>query len=245
MDETWMSYRSDDRMVMVDARYEEDHPEGLDHLYLVEAPMATAGVHGYGDDNELARFESFEDSLNDAAEESGMVAVGRRRGFGVWELAWYGPAHSERKLQKALKMQPGSRLGVADDPEWEHYRQKLLPRGKNRHRAHNGLVVWRLLTAGDSIDKPREIEFLINFHRELDRDRYLRDIGSTGLDAEAIDGDRPGVRAFFVAGVDVELITDITWELHERAQLTNGEFDGWGCAPVTDHRPNEDSSLVD
>lgn len=233
MERTWMSYRSDDRMIMVDARFEDAHPDELDHLYLLEAPMSSAGPYGYGDDRELARFEPFEDMVNEVAEAAGLVSVGRRRGFGAWDLAWYGRGNSDRKLVKAVKAHPRARLTVANDPRWDHYRYNLLPRGKDRHRARNGLVVWQLLTAGDALDKPRLIEFFIYFHRDIDRDRYLRDIGSTGLDAEALDGDRPGIRASFVAAVDVELITDITWELHERAQINNGEFDGWGCAPVS------------
>lgn len=234
MEQTWMSYRSDDRMIMVDAQFEADHPEHLDHLYRVEVPMASSGIHGYGDDGELARFEPFEDALNETAEADGLVSVGRRRGFGTWELAWYGPTGSDRKLLKVLKRHSAARLTIDSDPGWDHYRSKLLPRGKDRHRARNGLVVWRLLNAGDHLDVPRPIEFFVYFHRDVDRDRYLRDIGSTGLDAEVLDGERPGLRAFFVAAIDVELITDITWELHERAQINNGEFDGWGCAPVAE-----------
>ncbi len=234
MEQTWMSYRSDDRMIMVDAQFQAQHPEHLDHLYRVEAPMASSGPHGYGDDTELQRFEPFEDALNHAADDSELVSVGRRRGFGKWELAWYGGANSDRRLLKVLKAHPAARLTIDVDPQWDHYRDKLLPRGKNLHRARNGLIVWQLLHAGDHIDLPRPIEFFVYFHRDVDRDRYLRDIGSTGLDAEPVDGERPGLRAYFVAGVDVELITDITWELHERAQLNNGEFDGWGCSPVTE-----------
>ena len=231
-DLTWMSYRSDDRMVMFDARFETQRPPGMDHLYLIEAPMTSAGTYGYGDEAEVARFEPLEDALNGAAEEADMASVGRRRGFGTWELAWYGPEGQGRVFAKPLRAAPAARLSERADPDWDHYRSKLLPRGKDRHRAHNGLVVWRLLQAGDALDAARPIEFFIYFHRDIDRERYLRDIGSTGLDAEAIDGDRPGIRAHFTAGVDVELITDITWELHERALAGNGEFDGWGCSPV-------------
>lgn len=245
MEQTWMSYRSEERMIMVDARFSERHPSDLDHLYRLETPMASEGPYGYGDDHELSRFEPFEDALNQAAESAGMVSVGRRRGFGTWELSWYGPANLDRKLAKLLKARPEARLTVTADPDWHHYRQKLLPRGKDLHRARNGLVVWQLLQAGDGLDQPRPIEFFIYFHRTIDRDRYLRDIGSTGLDAEPIEADSPGIRAHFVAAVDVELITDITWELHERAQLSNGEFDGWGCAPVTEHRSHQDSSIGD
>lgn len=220
-------------MIMVDARFERHRPVELDHLYLVESAMESAGAQGFGDDAEFSRFEPFEDALNAACDSAGLVSVGRRRGFGKWELAWYGPAGADRKLGKALHDLPEAHLAVSSDPNWDHYRDKLLPRGKDLHRARNGLVVWELLQVGDSLDVPRPIEFFIYFFRELDRDRYLRDIGSTGLDAEPIDdGDRPGIRAFFTAAIDVELITDITWELHERCLNTNGDFDGWGCRPV-------------
>ena len=121
---------------------------------------------------------------------------------------------------------------MTPDPSWEYYREKLLPRGKDLHRARNGLVVYQLIEAGDHLDQPRLIEFFVYFHRDHDRDRYLRDVTDIGLDATPIDGDRLGMKAFFTASIDVELITDITWELHERAQLVNGTFDGWGCAPV-------------
>jgi len=232
MEETWMTYRSEERMIMFDARFEHEKPPGSDHLYRIDAPMDSFGEFGYGDAAEVARFEPFEDALNNAAAGAGLVSVGRRRGFGVWELAFYGPEGAERKLSRAVKERRGARLSVSADEHWEHYSQRLLPRGKDRHRARNGLVVWQLLQAGDALDQPRPIEFFIYFHRELDRDRYLRDIGSTGLEAAKVDGDRPGIRAHFVAAVDVELITDITWELHERAETTNGDFEGWGCAPV-------------
>ncbi len=229
---TWMSYRSDDRMVMFDARFESQRPPDADHLYIVEAPMASEGTYGYGDEAEVTRFEPMEDALNAAAEEAGLVTVGRRRGFGKWELAWYGPAGKGRAFSKPLRAAPAARQLERPDPDWDHYRSKLLPRGKDRHRARNGLVVWQLIQAGDALDAPRLIEFFVYFHRPIDRDRYLRDIGSTGLDADAIDGERPGIRAHFTAGIDVELITDITWELHERAAAGNGEFDGWRCQPV-------------
>jgi hypothetical protein len=227
-----MSYRSEDRFILVDPHYESRHPEELDHLYRLEVPMAHPGPLGHGDEAEAAVFDPLDESLNAAAEGSGLVAVGRRRGFGVWDLAWYGPAGAEKHLIKVLKERPDAHLRVSADPDWEHYRNKLLPRGKELHRARNRLAVGQLLQAGDNLSAPRPIEFFVHFHREVDRDRYLRDVGSTGLDAESIEGDSPGVRAFFVAGVDVELITDITWELHERAQLANGEFDGWRCPPV-------------
>jgi hypothetical protein len=227
-----MSYRSEDRFILVDPQYESRHPGELDHLYRLEVPMASPGPLGHGDEAEAAAFEPFADSLNAAAEALGLVAEGRRRGFGVWDLAWYGPAGAEKHLVKTLKGRPDTHLSVSvDHPDWEHYRNTLLPRGEELHRARNGLMVKQLLKAGDSLEAPRPIEFFVHFHREVDRDRYPRDVGSTGLDAEPIAGELPGIRAFFVAGVDVELITDITWELHERAQLANGEFEGWGCPP--------------
>ena len=219
---------------MVDARYEKWRPPDMDHVYIVKAPMVTPGPHGHGDETEVNRFHPFEDHLNAEADAIGMVSVGRRRGFITWELAWYGPAGLDRRFVRALKDNPEAHLTADSDPEWRHYRDKLLPRHKDLHRARNGLVVYQLLEAGDHLDQPRLIEFFVNFHRELDRDRYLRDVGSLGLDAEAVDNDgRPGLRTYFTAAVDVELITDITWELHERAQDLNGTFDGWGCAPVT------------
>ena len=232
MNETWMSYRSEDRFILVDPAFEYRHPADFDHLYRLEIPMTSPGPLGHGDEAEAAAFEPFDNSVHSAAELAGLVAVGRRRGFGVWDLAWYGRAGAEKKLVKALKDRPAAHLTVSADPDWEHYRNKLLPRGKELHRARNQLVLWQLLKAGDNLEAPRQIEFFVHFHRDIDRDRYLRDVKSTGLDAEPAAGEQPSIRAFFVAAVDLELITDITWELHERAQLTNGEFDGWGCSPV-------------
>ncbi len=232
MNATWMSYRSEDRFILVDSRFESHRPAELDHLYRLEVPMTSPGPFGHGDQAEVAAFEPLDDALHATAELAGLVAAGRRRGFGVWDLAWYGRAGAERKLAKVLRERPDARLTVTADPDWEHYRDKLLPRGKDLHRARNGIVVWQLQQAGDNLEEPRPIEFFIHFYREIDRDRYLRDIGSTGLDAEPTAGDQPGIRAYFVAAVDIELITDITWELHQRAQAGNGEFDGWGCAPV-------------
>jgi len=228
-----MSYRSEDRMIMVDARYEKWHPPGMDHVYIIKAPMATPGPHGHGDESEINRFHPLEDRLNAEAAELGMVSVGRRRGFNTWELAWYGAAGLDRKFMRALRDNPDAHLTADSDPAWQHYRDKLLPRHKDLHRARNGLAVYQLLQAGDHLDQPRPIEFFVYFHRELDRDKYLRDVGSVGLEAEAIEAEgRLGIRAHFTAAVDVELITDITWELHERAQDVNGTFDGWGCSPV-------------
>lgn len=232
MNETWISYRSEDRFILVDPRFESRHPAEIDHLYRLEVPMASPGPLGHGDEAEAAAFEPFDNAICTAAAEAGLVAVGRRRGFGVWDLAWYGMAGGEKRLAKTLKERPDAHLTITADPDWDHYRNKLLPRGRELHRARNGLVVYQLLQAGDDLEQPRTIEFFIHFHREFDRDRYLRDIGSTGLDAEPIDADLPGIRAYFDAGIDLELITDITWELHQRAQLGNGEVDGWGCAPV-------------
>lgn len=232
MSETWMSYRSEDRFILVDPHYESRHPEDLDHLYRLEVPMESPGPLGQGDTAEVAAFEPLDEAVNAAAAAAGLVAVGRRRGFGVWDLAWYGPAGADKHLTKALKDRPDAHLTVSADSGWEHYRNKLLPRGKELHRARNGLVIRQLQQAGDDLEAPRQIDFFVHFHREVDRDRYLRDVGSTGLDAEPTAGEHPGVRAFFVAAIDPELITDITWELHERAQLGNGEFDGWRCAPV-------------
>jgi hypothetical protein len=232
MNETWVSYRSEDRLILVDPRFESRHPAELDHLYRLEIPMASPGPLGHGDQVELAAFEAFDDSVHRAADVAGLVAVGRRRGFGVWDLAWYGAAGTEKKLVKVLKDRPDAHLTVAADPDWDHYRKKLLPRGRDLHRARNGLIVWQLQQTGDDLTQPRLIDFFVHFHRQVDRDRYLRDIGSTGLDAEATAGDLPGIRAYFVAAVDIELITDITWELHQRARVGNGDFDGWGCTPV-------------
>lgn len=233
MKPTWMSYRSDERMVMVDARFERGHPPELDHSYVVTAPMQSAGNHGYGDEAEVARFSAIEEMLDAEAGELGLVLAGRRRGFGTWEVFWYGPPGADRKFFRALKDHPEADLAMQLDVDWQLYRDKLLPRGKDLHRARNGLVVYQLVEAGDALDLPRLIEFFVKFHRDIDRDRFLRDVTSIGLDAEAYqDGDRPGVRAYFTAAVDVELITDITWELHERARDANGTFDGWGCAPV-------------
>ena len=217
---------------MFDARFEKWHPPGLDHAYVVTAPMESPGAQQYGDESEVARFQPFEDQLNAEAASLEMITVGRRRGFGQWELIWYGPPGLDRKFIRTLKDHPEAHLQMVPDPEWQHYRDKLLPRGKDLHRARNGLVVSQLIQAGDHLDQARVIEFFVYFHRDVDRDRYLRDVTSIGLDAEPIDGERIGVRAHFKAAIDVELITDITWELHERAQLMNGDFDGWGCAPV-------------
>ena len=77
-------------MIVFDARYEKWHPEGLDHCYIVSAPMVSPGMHQYGDEAEVARFQVFEDALN--AYEGTIVFVSHNLAFArklatqVWDV---------------------------------------------------------------------------------------------------------------------------------------------------------------
>lgn len=107
---------------------------GLDTIYGARIEMADPGPDGTGSPTEPAQLAPIEALLAGVARALSMVAVGRVRQLGTSQLTWYGPPDLERDLEDAILVAfddccdtTGVETLSADDPDWELYREVLLP----------------------------------------------------------------------------------------------------------------------
>jgi uncharacterized protein (TIGR01619 family) len=248
MAEDWDFYltRVDDdpASIFVDLGQAESSPEAeRQWLLRVFIEMQVARDDGLCDDEETETLYAIEDELF-ARVGRGLRAryVGRITSQGSREYFYYGKSQEgfAAAVAKALARFPQYRFTFADerDPEWETYFELLHPGDLEMQTIQNRRLVEQLVSGGDDLSQPRDVDHWLYFPSEHSRDQFIAQVDHEGFRGEAFTADQPdaefgfGLRIVRSDRVDLETIDPLAIDLFLRAEACGGEYDGWGCPVV-------------
>jgi hypothetical protein len=125
-----------------------------------------------------------------------------------------------------------------DDPEWETYRQLLLPTAKDLERVRNRRAIEQLAAQGDVHGRARPVDHFCSFPAHTNAKAFAKAVLQAGYEPLLLDPSaqsdpaRPfGVRVRHVDAVTLDRITEVSLQLRRLAGDHFGAYDTWG-APV-------------
>jgi hypothetical protein len=118
------------------------------------------------------------------------------------------------------------------DRKWEAYTTFLYPNEETMQFMQNLKVVTKLQDAGDKLDQPRLVDYLLYFPTDKDRKAFIEFAEKNNFKVEATDSMKEArlqyqLHLTRVDKVDVNSITAVTYQLVKDVARYNGEFDGW------------------
>ena len=235
----------------------DDHPASIflnlgyaEHLPLTDSPtllviglqMLEPGDHGIGVEPDVRTLFAAEDVIVAEAEARGLRFVGRVRHNGDWQLSFYGrPEHEPMLAEIALlglgEQARGYRTASQDDPDWGYFRTFLMPNRERFQWIMNRRVVDQLRTHDDRLEEARPVDHYLEFPLDATLEPFIaqvEELGFTVVDAPAAQDGRLLVHLCRSDALDGLRIHGVVMELIHLATAAGGEYEGWGCTPVTD-----------
>jgi hypothetical protein len=209
-----------------------------DHVIELRVVMNEPRPDGLSSAEEFETLVAVEKALTAEIERAGnTLYVGRVTHAGVRDFHYYtaAPEVAEAALRRAMAAFPAYEfeLGAEPDPDWEVYRNYLLPSARDRQRMANRQVLAALKDNGDQLSAPREIDHWAYFASAEARDAFLKRTALLGYTArEALSpadipgNEKFGARIFRIDAPDDDF-DEVTLELFELAAELGGEYDGW------------------
>jgi regulator of RNase E activity RraB len=218
--------------------FEKNAPmSGTDTLYWLRIQMLDKADHGMGTSAEAAILNPIEDQVTQRAQAIGFFYVGRLRNDGAWQLAFYGPANrldAVQNLSKSIDGLNGREVetGSKPDPDWDYYREFLLPDAERRQWMQDRRVVEVLEEKGDVLRLPRRVDHWAYFPTADSRNAFVGDVAREGFVVEQTIDDANGnvkfnARVHRVDPVELEHIHDVVMLLVGLAEKHDGDYDGW------------------
>jgi hypothetical protein len=135
---------------------------------------------------------------------------------------------SYRDYDYAIKIKP--------DPEWKTYSTFLYPDDASLNWMENDKIISRLINEGDSLKKPRDINFELYFKSDTDRKRFATYETGKGYKEGRMTESRkaPVTYAIIISKfgpVKMDEINKMTAELKADVQKYHGVYAGW-VAPI-------------
>lgn len=247
-DDDWDFYPClvDDRpaSIFLNLRYERARPQSsINTLYWLRIQMSDAAEHGMGNGPEAEALYPCEDALTASAADLGLVFVGRLRNGGNWQITFYGPeGHIGALNELAREAELGGRsfeTGSKPDPEWNYYREFLMPNAERRQWMQDRNLVDVLEEHGDVHSIPRRIDHWAYFRTPDARQAFVQDLIPEGFALEATSDDAKafGAQVFRTDTVELDRIHEVVMKLFKLADQHGGNYDGWEC-PVEKPPPN-------
>lgn len=127
-------------------------------------------------------------------------------------------------------------LNIKRDPDWKTYRYFLYPTDENYNWMENSKVITRLLQQGDSLSRPRKVQFALFFKTDTGRAAFNEQAVIDGFNTERLATAPPRSLSFGTIiskqmPADMGTIKDVTLLLREQARIHSGKLDSWD-APV-------------
>ncbi len=127
------------------------------------------------------------------------------------------------------------KCGVVEDENWELYLNALMPNDYEYQAGLDGTLIYKLETQGDDIESPRDIDFYIYFENKLDAETVLSVLEENEYRCEITKNEDGIYGVSAVKNMPVYPNIYSSTELFVSLALKhNGNFDGWGCASVSD-----------
>lgn len=203
----------------------------------VIVPFVTPREDGLlSDQEEVALLWQIEDELREAlAESCDAIPVARVNTSGIRDYVFYAPADQmvEAHAQRVFAAYPQYEIDVRveEDPNWEFYFEFLLPSPFERLRTDIERRLDALEDAGDDLDLPREILWLLVFRDAEGCAAYLSDLPEAFRVVER-DEDGRGVTLARTSPARASEVGPILHDLFARFAEIPGFVDQWRCPPA-------------
>lgn len=130
-------------------------------------------------------------------------------------------------------------INIVHDKEWEAYTKFLYPNEEIQEYMSNEKVLVQLRTAGDKLNKARQIDHWLYFSSSNDRDAFTKYAQKEKFKIEGNnylkDSELPyQLHISRVDNLDPQLINSLTLSLRKKAKEFKGEYDGWETFVVKD-----------
>ena len=127
-------------------------------------------------------------------------------------------------------------ITIRHDPEWISYRTFLYPSADTRNWMENDKIITKMMQRGDSLSKPRNINFDLYFKTDTDRNALVLYAKSKGYTTDASMTSKSTAAPFEVivskyGPVKMETINDMTEELKRETRKHHGLYNGWEAKP--------------
>lgn len=210
---------------------------GKEVLLAFRIEMQSPRVDGLSSSSEADKLNEIDETISEPLRQKhGAVYAGRLNHAGKLTLYFYVPRNSgaKRAIEAAMAAYPDYRFQIEanEEPGWETYLAFLYPKPDMLRSIRNGMVVDRLIEAGDTLERKRPIEHWAYFPDIDSLNRFVAAITENGFRVEGIEtalvGDKPfSVRFSRSDYVDHESIDGNTLELWRYAAELGGKYDGW------------------
>ena len=125
------------------------------------------------------------------------------------------------------------------DDNFEEYYQTISPDIYERQLIMNRIQCQQLKQGGDDFSKERLIDFYINFESDVHIQNISEKLSEQGFCVVGRDKLESGIESlhFTIEGIpNLDSITDITYDIIDLLEETDGVFDGWGCLVIRRRR---------
>lgn len=218
-------------------------------LLVLTLSMEAGGPNGLGDTSEMKRVAPLEDAWLHGDSQSRLHYVGRLRNRGRWQWFIYAPSPasaSELRERLPTEFRDLVDLESRSDPNWQTFREFLLPDPERRRWMLDREVVDALKARGDAHDVPRPVDHFVYFSDAGLRAQFTASAKALGFETTELPaGEDPGslgVQAVRTDVVTLDRIHAVVMELTELAERHGGSYDGWGCEVQTRQNAGTTSS---
>lgn len=208
----------------------------------VDVIMNSPGKNGLPMQSEFGSLNAIEDKISDSLTlGAGAVRAGHLYFSGTMYLYYYlgdGDAF-ESKLVDSMSGFSNYKYEykLDDEPNWESYVELLYPLPIQMQSIQNQKVIDNLRSRGDKLNVKRPVDHFIYFKTETDLERFLGEIKGNGF--EIVNRERTEVDSYKWSvslrrddPVDPESVDDYVLYLWQKANDSNGDYDGWGSTVV-------------
>jgi len=189
------------------------------------------------DKEEVELLWQLEDELREAlAESCDAISVGRVTTSGVRDFAFYAPegqmveAHAQRVFAAYPQYEVDVR--VEADPDWEFFSEFLMPSPFEHLRMVMERDLDTLEQAGDDLDAPREILWLLAFRDTEGREAYLAGLPDTFRVVELGDEGQVSATLAHTSPARAAQVGEVVHELFGRFAEIPGFVEQWRCPPA-------------
>jgi len=212
---------------------------GREHLVQLRVTAKSLGPNGFPSADELDKLARLEKAVNaEIARVGGSIFVGHATYAGLRDVLWYTRKASsvEDAVRRGMRafQEYDFKLSSRLEPDWETYRNVLLPSPHERRLLDNRGVYDALEKQGDTLNEAREVDHWAYFPTPGARNEFLKRLPSGyAVRGTTNPNDTPahtdyGVRVFHTS-VPGDELDAATIELFNLANETGGEYDGWEC----------------
>ncbi len=211
-------------------------------LYIVDIKMAHPNEHGMGANEEADALYPVEDEISAAAQQAGMLYIGRVRNNGLWQLTFMGPPDLTDALTHLATAALAStnrafEIITQKNSSWSYYRDFLFPNAERMQWIQDRRVVESLASNGDPLTAPRRVDHWAYFPNTKTRATFAKAVKALEfetIELEARNDDTEfGLQFHRVDSVQLNDIHEIIITLNELAEQHQGTYDGWETIVMT------------